>query len=78
MTNICVDYHTLWCYESLIAQSPGPSPARDRDSDRPSIKLLAPRVINLFQEAETLVVLPFIMPPKEKTMGWKGESLLAR
>jgi hypothetical protein len=30
------------------------------------------RVITRFQMAKTFVVLPFIMPPREKTMGWKG------
>jgi hypothetical protein len=24
------------------------------------------------------VVLPFIMPPREKTMGWKGRLLVGR
>jgi hypothetical protein len=36
---------------------------------RLSIRLYVPRVITRFQEAKTFVVLPFIMPPREKTMG---------
>jgi hypothetical protein len=39
---------------------------------RLSIRLYETRVITRFQMAKTFVVLPFIMPPREKTMGWKG------
>jgi hypothetical protein len=38
-------------------------------------QVVCPPVITRFQEAKTLVVLPFIMPPREKTMGWKGRLL---
>jgi hypothetical protein len=38
--------------------------------------LYVPRVITRFQEAKTSAVLSFIMPPSEKTMGWKGRLLL--
>jgi hypothetical protein len=37
-----------------------------------SIRLYVPRVITCFQGAKTLVVLPFIMPHRERTMGWNG------
>jgi hypothetical protein len=40
--------------------------------------LYVPRVITRFQEAKTLVVLPFIIPPSERTMGWKGRLLVGR
>ena len=46
--------------------------------NRLSIRLYVPRVITRFQEAKTLVVLPFIVPPREKTMGWKGRLLRGR
>jgi hypothetical protein len=36
------------------------------------------RAITRFREANTSVVLPFIMPPREKTMGWNGRLLLGR
>jgi hypothetical protein len=41
-------------------------------------RLYVPRVITRFHEAKTLVVLPFIMPPREGTMGWNGRLLLGR
>jgi hypothetical protein len=43
-----------------------------------SIRLNDPRAIICFQEAKTLMVLPFNMPPWEKTTGWKGSLLLGR
>jgi hypothetical protein len=46
--------------------------------NRLSIRLYVPRVITRFQEAKTLVVLPFNMPPREKTLGWKGRLLVGR
>jgi hypothetical protein len=46
--------------------------------NRLSIRLYVPRVTTRFQAAKTLVVLPFIMPPREKTMGWKGRLLVGR
>jgi hypothetical protein len=45
---------------------------------RLSIRLYVRRVITHFHEAKTLVVLPFIIPPRERTMGWKGRLLLGR
>jgi hypothetical protein len=46
--------------------------------NRLSIRLYVPRVITRFQEVKTLVVLPFIMPPSERTIGWKGRLLVGR
>jgi hypothetical protein len=45
---------------------------------RLSIRLYVPRVMTCFHEAKTLVMLPFIMPPREKTIGWKGRVLMGR
>jgi hypothetical protein len=40
--------------------------------------LYVPRVITCFQEAKILVVLPFIIPLREGTMGWKARLLVGR
>jgi hypothetical protein len=37
------------------------------------MRLYVPRVVTSFQEAKALVVLPFIKPPREKTMGVERE-----
>jgi hypothetical protein len=46
--------------------------------NRLSIRSYVLRVIARVQEAKTLTVLPFIMPPRERTMGWKGRLLVGR
>jgi hypothetical protein len=40
--------------------------------------LYIPRVTTRFQEQKAFVVLPFIIPPSERTMGWKGRLLVGR
>jgi hypothetical protein len=45
---------------------------------RLSIRLYVPRVITRFQEAKTLVLPPFIIPPSKSTMRWNGRLLVGR